>query len=40
VRGVAEAPGGSSILEDGRKVAVHVVSFRLHDAIPFEEVSQ
>jgi len=37
---VAEGPGGSSILGDGRKVAVHVASSRLHDAIAFEEVSQ
>ena len=40
MRGVAERPGGSSILDDGRQVAVDVASFRLHDAITLEEVSQ
>jgi hypothetical protein len=37
---VAEGPGGSSILDDGRQVAVRVASFRLYDAIPLEEVSR
>jgi len=40
MRGVAEGPGGISILDDGRQVAVHIASFRLYDAIPLEEVSR